>query len=139
MNRKFCPQCGNQTLLRYSVSTDDQGNLVYTQAQRLHNRGTIYSIPLPRGGRNKYAATHSARTKEYTMHTTHASTTRIHTFTTHAFMRYALPRTHHERIASSVHTPYARVSAGINTQHVIANMCTPMRTHARAYVIPRVT
>jgi RNA-binding protein NOB1 len=52
MTRKFCPSCGNTTLLRFSASTDDQGNLVYTQAQRLHNRGTIFSIPLPRGGRN---------------------------------------------------------------------------------------
>jgi len=52
MERKFCPSCGNSTLLRFSASTDDQGNLVYTQAQRLHNRGTIFSIPLPRGGRN---------------------------------------------------------------------------------------
>eukprot|EP00026_Physarum_polycephalum_P009360 Phypoly_transcript_09481.p1 GENE.Phypoly_transcript_09481~~Phypoly_transcript_09481.p1 ORF type:complete len:398 (-),score=109.51 Phypoly_transcript_09481:103-1296(-) len=51
MERKFCPQCGNNTLLRFSVSTDDAGNLTYTQAQRLHTRGTIYSIPLPKGGR----------------------------------------------------------------------------------------
>lgn len=52
MERKFCPTCGNSTLLRFSASTDDQGNIVYTQAQRLTNRGTIFSIPLPKGGRN---------------------------------------------------------------------------------------
>lgn len=52
MERKFCPTCGNSTLLRHSASTDDQGNTVYTQAQRLTNRGTIFSIPLAKGGRN---------------------------------------------------------------------------------------
>jgi len=52
MERKFCPTCGNNTMLRFSASTDDQGNTIYTQAQRLNNRGTIFSIPLPRGGRN---------------------------------------------------------------------------------------
>lgn len=51
MERKFCPQCGNNTLLRYSVSADDAGNLTYTQAQRLTTRGTIFSIPAPKGGR----------------------------------------------------------------------------------------
>lgn len=52
MERKFCPTCGNSTLLRFSATTDDQGNAVYYQAQRLHNRGTIFSIPLAKGGRN---------------------------------------------------------------------------------------
>lgn len=52
MERKFCPKCGNNTLLRFSASTDENGNVSYTQAQRLTTRGTIYSIPLPKGGRN---------------------------------------------------------------------------------------
>jgi len=50
--RKFCPSCGNDTLLRHEASTDSNGNTVYTQAQRLSTRGTIYSIPLPKGGRH---------------------------------------------------------------------------------------
>jgi RNA-binding protein NOB1 len=52
MERKFCPKCGNNTLLRFSASTDENGNVTYTQAQRLTTRGTIYSIPFPKGGRN---------------------------------------------------------------------------------------
>lgn len=52
MEKKFCPTCGNATLLRFTASTDDQGNITYTQAQRLNNRGTIFSIPLAKGGRN---------------------------------------------------------------------------------------
>jgi RNA-binding protein NOB1 len=35
---------------QYSISK--LGNLTYSQAQRLNTRGTIYSIPLPKGGRN---------------------------------------------------------------------------------------
>ncbi len=52
MEKKFCPTCGNTTLLRHYITTDDEGNIQYTQAQRLTNRGTIFTIPPPKGGRN---------------------------------------------------------------------------------------
>jgi len=52
LEKKFCPSCGNTTLLRFSVTTDDLGNLQYTQAQRLTNRGSIFPIPMPKGGKH---------------------------------------------------------------------------------------
>ena len=51
--RKFCPSCGNPTLLRASVSTDAKGDSmkVHLKANyQYRNRGTKYSLPLPRAG-----------------------------------------------------------------------------------------
>ncbi|OWT37647.1 RNA-binding protein NOB1 [Cryptococcus neoformans Bt1] len=55
-SKRFCPSCGNATLLRTSVSTSAK-----TGEQRVHlkqnfqyrTRGTIYSIPDPKMGRAK--------------------------------------------------------------------------------------
>ncbi|KIR69309.1 RNA-binding protein NOB1 [Cryptococcus bacillisporus CA1873] len=55
-SKRFCPSCGNATLLRTSISTSAK-----TGEQRVHlkqnfqyrTRGTIYSIPDPKMGRAK--------------------------------------------------------------------------------------
>ncbi|KAF9972799.1 Nin1 binding protein [Actinomortierella ambigua] len=53
MDRKFCPECGNATLMRTSTSTDQNGNVkYYLKKNMVYNlRGTKYSIPTPKGGR----------------------------------------------------------------------------------------
>ena len=51
--RKFCPSCGNPTLLRASVSTDAKGDNMTVHLKsnyQYRNRGTVYSLPLPRAG-----------------------------------------------------------------------------------------
>lgn len=54
MDRKFCPKCGGPTLLRTSYSIDVQGQMtLYLRADfQYNNRGTQYSIPMPKSGRN---------------------------------------------------------------------------------------
>lgn len=54
MERKFCPKCGGATLLRTSYSIDTQGQMtLYLRADfQYNNRGTQYSIPMPKSGRN---------------------------------------------------------------------------------------
>ncbi|KAG0210198.1 Nin1 binding protein [Mortierella sp. GBA30] len=53
MDKKFCPSCGNATLMRTSTSTDQNGNVkYYLKKNMVYNlRGTKYSIPTPKGGR----------------------------------------------------------------------------------------
>ncbi|KAF9551950.1 Nin1 binding protein [Mortierella hygrophila] len=53
MEKKFCPSCGNSTLMRTSTSTDQNGNVkYYLKKNMVYNlRGTKYSIPAPKGGR----------------------------------------------------------------------------------------
>ncbi|KAF9965453.1 Nin1 binding protein [Mortierella alpina] len=53
MDKKFCPSCGNATLMRTSTSTDQNGNVkYYLKKNMVYNlRGTKYSIPAPKGGR----------------------------------------------------------------------------------------
>ncbi|KAK0532666.1 20S-pre-rRNA D-site endonuclease nob1 [Tilletia horrida] len=61
MERKFCPSCGNPTLLRTSVTTSAPGSASKTDKNgglqvhlkknfQYRNRGTIYSIPQPKAG-----------------------------------------------------------------------------------------
>ena len=54
MEKLFCPGCGNSTLLRTSVGVDSKGNVTYYLKKNFqyNNRGTQYSIPTPKGGRN---------------------------------------------------------------------------------------
>jgi RNA-binding protein NOB1 len=63
--KKFCPQCGNATLLRTSVtSTAPDSSSKEKGGMKIHlkknyqykNRGTIYSLPLPKAGRAGGAA-----------------------------------------------------------------------------------
>ncbi|KAF9578106.1 Nin1 binding protein [Lunasporangiospora selenospora] len=53
MDKQFCPNCGNATLMRTSTSTDQNGNVrYYLKKNMVYNlRGTKYSIPAPKGGR----------------------------------------------------------------------------------------
>ncbi|KAG0049556.1 Nin1 binding protein [Gryganskiella cystojenkinii] len=53
MDKKFCPSCGNATLMRTSTSTDQNGNVKYYLKKNMNYnlRGTKYSIPTPKGGR----------------------------------------------------------------------------------------
>ena len=53
MDRKFCPKCGGATLLRTSYIIDEQGEMhLFLKSNFQYNvRGNIYSIPMPKGGR----------------------------------------------------------------------------------------
>ncbi|KAI9339214.1 Nin one binding Zn-ribbon like-domain-containing protein [Zopfochytrium polystomum] len=54
MSKKFCPSCGNNTLIRATCSVDADGNMtIYLKKNFQYNlRGTKYSIPAPQGGRS---------------------------------------------------------------------------------------
>eukprot|EP01135_Chromosphaera_perkinsii_P001931 Nk52_evm80s212 gene=Nk52_evmTU80s212 len=55
MSRDFCPSCGNATLLKIAVTLDEKGNIThfhYNKNKSINLRGTQYSIPDPKGGRN---------------------------------------------------------------------------------------
>ncbi|KAI0750999.1 Nin one binding Zn-ribbon like-domain-containing protein [Daedaleopsis nitida] len=60
-SRKFCPSCGNPTLLRASVTISSPNAGPNTRAMQVHlkknfqfkTRGTIYSIPAPKPGSAK--------------------------------------------------------------------------------------
>ncbi|KAJ3170508.1 Nin1 binding protein [Geranomyces variabilis] len=53
MEKKFCPACGNNTLMRTTVGVDSRGNVTYYLKKNFqyNNRGTKYSIKEPKGGR----------------------------------------------------------------------------------------
>lgn len=53
MEKKFCPSCGNATLFRLPLTVDSDGKVTYYYARNFkpNLRGTVYSIPLPKGGR----------------------------------------------------------------------------------------
>ena len=61
MSRKFCPSCGNSTLLRASVTVSSPNATSDTPTLEVHlkknfqfkTRGTIYSIPAPKPGSAK--------------------------------------------------------------------------------------
>lgn len=52
MSKKFCPQCGHNTLIRTSVSIDKYGNKIFHLKKNFNYRirGTKYSIPKFEGG-----------------------------------------------------------------------------------------
>ncbi|KAI3636688.1 hypothetical protein MIR68_005377 [Amoeboaphelidium protococcarum] len=55
MDKKFCPKCGGNTLIRTSMSVDTQtGEVVYHLKRNFQYRvrGTVYSIPEAKGGRD---------------------------------------------------------------------------------------
>jgi RNA-binding protein NOB1 len=54
MDKRFCPKCGGPTLLRTSYSVDTQGRLTLHLRSdfQYRLRGTQYSLPMPKGGRN---------------------------------------------------------------------------------------
>lgn len=54
MEKKVCPECGNATLKRVQYSVDKDGKIVVRNVKKqMHLKGTIYSVPLPKGGRVK--------------------------------------------------------------------------------------
>lgn len=63
----FCNYCGNNSLIRTSVSVNGDGTLkVYLKHDfQYNNRGTIYSIPEPKGGRKCNDMVLRADQKEY--------------------------------------------------------------------------
>ena len=54
IEKAFCDYCGSHTLIKVSVYISSKGDLTYFKNPlRLAKlRGTKYSIPLPKGGRN---------------------------------------------------------------------------------------
>ncbi|WWD22743.1 hypothetical protein CI109_107236 [Kwoniella shandongensis] len=55
-SKRFCPSCGNATLMRTTVTTDSKTgkqSLHLKKNFQYHTRGTIYSIPDPKMGRSK--------------------------------------------------------------------------------------
>jgi RNA-binding protein NOB1 len=54
LDKVFCPRCGNNTLIRTSVGVDDAGkmNIYLKKNFQFKNRGTVYPIPHPKGGRS---------------------------------------------------------------------------------------
>ncbi len=53
-SKEFCPLCGNHTLRRVSLYIDGDGKEFFLYNPKRHKqnlRGTIYPLPLPRGGR----------------------------------------------------------------------------------------
>ncbi|EGF81804.1 hypothetical protein BATDEDRAFT_10084 [Batrachochytrium dendrobatidis JAM81] len=54
MNKQFCPSCGNSTLNRVSVGINANGQTIYYLKKnfQVNLRGTRYSIPKPKTGRN---------------------------------------------------------------------------------------
>ncbi len=54
LSREYCAKCGNFTLCRISMMVDSKGVAHYRPPSKraLNPRGTKYSIPAPKGGRN---------------------------------------------------------------------------------------
>jgi len=54
VQKVFCQSCGNNTLWRIPVTISEDGTVTYNHnmKKRVNLRGTKYSIPLPKGGRN---------------------------------------------------------------------------------------
>ena len=52
--KEFCPECGNHSLVKVSYTVDDQGNKQFYEVRnkKVDLTGTIYPIPLPKGGKN---------------------------------------------------------------------------------------
>lgn len=54
MTSKFCPHCGNKTLRRVAVTTNDDGSKVLHLNFRrpINPRGSRYPLPMPKGGKH---------------------------------------------------------------------------------------
>jgi len=54
MEKIFCPNCGNNTLTKVAISVNDKGEIHQHTVRRFSAlKGTIYSLPLPKGGRSE--------------------------------------------------------------------------------------
>ncbi|XP_045193353.2 RNA-binding protein NOB1-like [Mercenaria mercenaria] len=54
VEKTFCPQCGNKTLTKVSMTVNDDGSIKYflSKRRRMNLRGTKYSLPMPKGGKH---------------------------------------------------------------------------------------
>lgn len=54
MSKLFCPACGNATLARLGVTLGADGapRYHYKKTRTFNTRGTVYSLPAPKGGRD---------------------------------------------------------------------------------------
>ena len=54
VERQFCANCGGHTLRKVSVFINEDGKVTFfdNPKRRINLRGTIYSVPKPKGGRN---------------------------------------------------------------------------------------
>lgn len=54
---EFCQKCGGHTLSKVSVFSNSNGEITFFKGKRLrkNNRGVQFSIPVPKGGRDKNA------------------------------------------------------------------------------------
>ncbi|KFD50961.1 hypothetical protein M514_08143 [Trichuris suis] len=54
VTKKFCPNCGNDTLTKLTVSYDSNGAIVYHFSKRkvITPKGSKFSLPAPRGGKH---------------------------------------------------------------------------------------
>ena len=53
VEKEFCEFCGSHTLIKVSVYVNSSGEVTYFKNPRrkINNRGKIYPIPKPKGGR----------------------------------------------------------------------------------------
>ncbi|EFC47870.1 predicted protein [Naegleria gruberi] len=53
VERRFCPNCGHETLKRITCVMDEDGtlNFYYNPKAKISLRGTIYTNPIPKGGK----------------------------------------------------------------------------------------
>ncbi|XP_002741627.1 RNA-binding protein NOB1-like, partial [Saccoglossus kowalevskii] len=54
MTKQFCPHCGNKTLMKVTVTLDDNGKQHFHMSRRKieNKRGLKYSLPMPQGGKH---------------------------------------------------------------------------------------
>ncbi|XP_022084009.1 RNA-binding protein NOB1-like [Acanthaster planci] len=54
MTKVFCPHCGNKTLDKVTVTTDEDGtqHIHLSHRKVIHKRGLKYPLPLPKGGKH---------------------------------------------------------------------------------------
>jgi len=53
MEAQFCPNCGNNTLYKVATTVNADGKVAHNALRKRYNlRGTKFSIPMPKGGRN---------------------------------------------------------------------------------------
>ncbi|KAJ3341525.1 Nin1 binding protein [Gonapodya sp. JEL0774] len=67
MDKRFCPTCGGNTLMRTTSQVDKNGNLrVFLKKNFQYNlRGTKYDVPMPKGGRNSTDLIRAEDQREY--------------------------------------------------------------------------
>jgi len=55
LTKDFCPKCGNNTLLKLTVSIDPNGNLTCYRKKgfKVKTKGFVYPLPFNKGGRKQ--------------------------------------------------------------------------------------